>query len=156
MHLIFMHWIDRLHPLGMPPLPHRWGELDGIERDHQRSPRRLLTQNLHAVRRTIPSRQIWREPLANPPPARFFAAPSNAAAGIRQLFAIEQPTASPNHPIGKMPAETLENLTGLKRMFKGRRLHGGRLNQGKLNQGKLNQGKLNQERLTVTGLRPTG
>ena len=123
MHWAFMHWIDRLHPLGMPPLAHRWGELDGIEREHKRSPRILLTQNFHAVRRTVLSRQIWREPLANPPPARFFAVPSNPTARIRQLFAIEQSTASPNHPIGKVPAETLENLTGLKRVFKGGKLN---------------------------------
>ena len=95
----------------MPPVLQLTGHLHGVERHNYRLAAIALADNFHAVGRVLARCHIHGESLANAPPARFFAAPLNAAAGPGQLIAIVQTTAGANDSIGDMAAWTFKNMS---------------------------------------------
>ena len=103
----------------MPPVLQLAAHLYGVERHGDWFATIALPDDFYAVRRVLARCHIDRISGANAPPARFFAAPLNAAARPGQLVAIIQTAAGANDSVGHVSAEAFENMAagpGMSRM----------------------------------------
>lgn len=99
----------------IPPVPIARQQLNRVDGDHDRLSA-FLSDDFDAVRRAIFSPHIHHEALPDSSPTRFLSAPFHSAAGVRQLFSIEETTAGTNNAVGKMAAGTLKQVSSGQRM----------------------------------------
>lgn len=62
---------------------------------------------------------IQHKALANSAPTGFLTTPLQTAAGVGQLFAVEQATAGTNHPVIEVAAGARNNLTVFEQLRHG-------------------------------------
>ena len=98
--------------LNMPPVLSIQLKPGGVERHYDRLAAVALPDNLNTVGGMPTSGHINCKSLADPPPARFFAAPLNAAGGPWKLVAVVQATAGADDSIGQVRTGALEGMAG--------------------------------------------
>lgn len=100
----------------MPPVLLLRGELNRVHRHHDGLTTIALANNFNAVRGMFAGGKINDESFADPPPARLFATPLNAATGPGKLLAVVQAAAGANNAVCKVCAGTFEDVSRGPRM----------------------------------------
>ena len=109
-------WIQGGGLFAVPPFLKLGAQALGDEGDHGAGRPGPRLEQLHHVGGAAPRRQIGHEAPAHPAPARFLAAPGQAAAGPGQLLPVEQAAAGAEHPEAVLASGAGVDAAGLQQL----------------------------------------